>query len=115
MTSPEIPVRGVELDSATRCRHYHGPSDIIAIRMRCCGSYYACIDCHFELVGHPAAVWPRDEWQTPAVLCGLCKAELSVREYMDCGSTCPRCRAAFNPGCRNHYHLYFEMEPESSR
>ena len=45
-------VRGVELDAQTRCGHYHGSTDIIAIKMKCCGEYYACKDCHIELAGH---------------------------------------------------------------
>jgi uncharacterized CHY-type Zn-finger protein len=34
---------------------------------------------------------------------------LSIHEYLACGNTCPTCQAAFNPGCANHYPLYFEM------
>ena len=39
-------VLGVNLDPQTRCEHYHGPTDIIAIKMKCCGRYYACKECH---------------------------------------------------------------------
>ena len=102
-------VHGLDLDPHTRCRHYHTEKDVIAMKMRCCGAYYACIDCHTALAGHPAEVWPENEWQTPAVLCGVCKTELSIHEYLDSNSCCPHCQAAFNPGCRNHYHLYFEQ------
>jgi uncharacterized CHY-type Zn-finger protein len=28
---------------------------------------------------------------------------------LKCDSICPRCAGAFNPGCANHYHLYFEV------
>ena len=63
---------------------------------------------HDALADHPAKVWPAAEWDQPAVLCGVCGGELSVREYMGCGNRCPACGAAFNPGCRLHYHLYFE-------
>lgn len=101
-------VHGLDLDANTRCRHYHSEKDVIAIKMRCCEAYYACIDCHASLAGHAAAVWPQSECQTPAVLCGVCKTELSIDEYLNANNRCPRCQAAFNPGCRNHYHLYFE-------
>jgi len=101
-------VRGVGLDAQTRCGHYHGATDIIATKMKCCGEYYACKDCHIELAGHPIIVWPVSEWDCAAILCGACGAELTIREYMRCQSCCPQCGARFNPGCRKHYHFYFE-------
>jgi uncharacterized CHY-type Zn-finger protein len=107
---PNFPnVRGVNLDRQTRCEHYHGPTDIIAIKMKCCGVYYACKDCHVELADHPIAVWPEIEWEQPAVLCGACDSELTIHEYMRSGSRCPVCKAHFNPGCRNHYSYYFQI------
>jgi len=113
-TPHEVPVKGLDLDSNTRCLHYRGPADVIAIKMRCCETYYACIECHTALAGHSAKVWPRSQWQEKAVLCGVCATELSVLEYLDSGNRCPHCAAHFNPGCRNHYDLYFEM-PAVSR
>jgi uncharacterized CHY-type Zn-finger protein len=109
-TQRQVLVCGVDLDADTRCRHYRSAVDVIAIKMRCCETYYACIDCHRGIAGHPAAAWPRGEWDNKAVLCGVCRAEMTVREYMDCGNRCPACQAQFNPGCRNHYHLYFEED-----
>jgi len=38
-----------------------GPTDIVAIQMRCCGLFYACKDCHLALADHPIAVWPQSE------------------------------------------------------
>jgi uncharacterized CHY-type Zn-finger protein len=81
--------------------------DVIAIKMKCCGIYYACKDCHMALAGHPISVWPRDEFQQQAILCGTCKRELTIQEYMQCDSRCPHCGAAFNPACANHHHFYF--------
>jgi uncharacterized CHY-type Zn-finger protein len=107
-----IPVKGALLDEQTRCPHYHSPNDIIAIRMKCCEEYYACIDCHHELAMHPAEVWPAKEFDTKAVLCGACYQELTINEYLRSNHQCPYCEAAFNPGCRHHYHLYFEMKDE---
>ena len=49
-----------------------------------------------------------DRFDDAAVLCGVCRTELSVASYLDRADTCPACGAAFNPGCRNHHHLYFE-------
>jgi uncharacterized CHY-type Zn-finger protein len=102
-------VRGVNLDPQTRCEHYHGPNDIVAIKMKCCGIYYACKDCHAALADHPSEVWPEREWGQRAIFCGACGTELSIHQYMQCSSQCPSCHGQFNPGCRNHYHLYFQI------
>ncbi len=110
MASSRPQVNGVGLDAQTRCVHYNKSVDVIAIKMKCCGAYYACKDCHDALAGHAIEVWPRDEWDQPAVLCGVCGVEMTVREYLGCSNQCPGCGASFNPGCRNHYHFYFEDE-----
>jgi uncharacterized CHY-type Zn-finger protein len=102
-------VLGVDLDPETRCAHYRSSLDIIAIKTKCCGVYYACKDCHEALANHSLDVWPASDWDQTAVLCGVCGSELSVVEYMECGNECPSCKAKFNPGCRNHYHFYFEQ------
>jgi uncharacterized CHY-type Zn-finger protein len=102
-------VLGIDLDEQTRCRHYHSPQDIIAIKMKCCGEYYACKECHAALAAHETKVWPRNEWLQLAVLCGSCRNELTITQYIHCSSNCPICDAEFNPGCRNHYHFYFEQ------
>jgi uncharacterized CHY-type Zn-finger protein len=110
MTEPRPQVNGIDIDGETRCRHYNKPVDIIAIKMKCCGTYYACKDCHDALAGHTIQVWQRSEWNEQAVLCGACGAELSIRQYLDCDNVCPACKSPFNPSCRNHYHYYFEPE-----
>jgi len=101
-------VRGLDLDPETRCAHWRSALDIIAIKMRCCGVYHACRDCHDALADHPATVWPRAEWNESAVLCGACGTEISIEAYLACDNRCPTCAAAFNPGCKLHRHLYFE-------
>jgi uncharacterized CHY-type Zn-finger protein len=107
---PILPdVRGVKLDPQTRCEHYHGPADIIAIKMKCCGLYYACKDCHAALSDHETQVWPVNEWNRQAILCGACGTELTIHQYMHCESRCPVCHERFNPACRNHYHFYFQV------
>ncbi len=102
-------VTGVGIDGETRCAHWHSPLDVIAIRFRCCGDWYPCSECHAEAASHDVQVWPRDEFDVEAVLCGKCGRKLSVNEYLDCGYVCPECGAGFNPGCSRHLHLYFEM------
>jgi len=59
----EPEVRGVVMDAETRCIHYHSALDIIAIKMACCGVYYACKDCHEVLAGHAIEVWPHSQWK----------------------------------------------------
>lgn len=103
-----IDVRGIDVDSQTRCAHYHLPVDVIAIKMKCCGIFYACKDCHDALAGHPIRVWPSAEWNAHAILCGVCGHTLTIHSYMHCDNSCPQCSAPFNPGCRNHYQFYFE-------
>ena len=99
-----------ELDGQTRCKHWYSPLDIIAIKMPCCGKYFSCFECHRENTDHAAKVWRRSQFASEfAVLCGSCKIELTVEQYLGSGSTCPRCQAAFNPRCSAHYHLYFEQ------
>jgi uncharacterized CHY-type Zn-finger protein len=107
MLLPCDAVRGIDLDAQTRCVHYRTALDIIAIKMKCCGVYYACKECHEALTDHPIEVWPQAEWNELAVLCGACRHELSIGQYMESGYACPCCRALFNPGCRNHYQFYF--------
>jgi uncharacterized CHY-type Zn-finger protein len=89
--------------------------DIVAIKMACCGVYYACKDCHVALAGHAIAVWARGEWDARAVLCGACGVEMTIREYMECGARCLGCGAEFNPGCRGHWRFYFEGEKEQKK
>ena len=106
-------VAGIDLDAQTRCAHWRTPLDIVAIKMKCCGVYYACKDCHDALAGHPIAVWPRGEWDERAILCGACGTQLSIRRYLEGANECPACRALFNPGCRHHHHFYFETAQAS--
>jgi len=108
MTKPHPHVNGVELDAQTRCAHYHSSLDIVAIKMKCCDVYYACKDCHDTLADHAIEIWPRSEWNRQAILCGACATELTIQQYLDSANQCPRCKAPFNPGCRNHHHFYFE-------
>src|SRR5215470_430057 len=103
------PVSGLLVDEQTRCEHYNGPLDVIAIKFKCCGKWYPCFECHAERADHVATVWPLEEFRERAVLCGVCGRQLTVEEYLDCGNLCPTCNAPFNPGCARHRHLYFEQ------
>jgi uncharacterized CHY-type Zn-finger protein len=71
--------------------------------------YYACKDCHAALADHPIDVWLATEWDQTAVRCGSCSRECTIRQYVESDARCPSCGAPFNPGCRNHYHFYFQV------
>ncbi|UTH14234.1 CHY zinc finger protein [Macrococcus equipercicus] len=104
-------VFGSTVDNETRCIHYHQPEDVIAIKFNCCSKYYPCYKCHQENEAHSIIPWPKDDWDKQAILCGSCKMELTINDYM-AAVQCPHCAAPFNPRCSNHYHLYFDMTGE---
>ncbi|KEO75587.1 chromophore lyase [Anditalea andensis] len=104
-----VNVYGQSVDDQTRCVHWHSDLDIIAIKFKCCNRYYPCFSCHEEETDHEHQVWPRSEFDQNAILCGVCRKELSIEDYMASGNICPHCTSHFNPGCSNHYYLYFEV------
>ncbi|CAN8105289.1 unnamed protein product [Discula destructiva] len=106
-TKPKV--HGLEVSPLTQCAHWHSDRDVIAIKHKCCGAYYACISCHAALADHAPEVWLLGERDVGAVLCGRCGREWTVAEYLGCRGACPGCEAAFNPGCARHYEMYFEM------
>ncbi|CAI6340938.1 unnamed protein product [Periconia digitata] len=108
-------VSGLSLTPSTQCQHYHSPLDIIAIQHFCCRKFYACAKCHETLETHHPEVWPRDQREAKAVLCGKCGRVLGVNEYMACGSQCPGCGEGFNPACKGHWSLYFEMGDDGDK
>jgi uncharacterized CHY-type Zn-finger protein len=103
-------VHGRTVDAQTRCVHYHSPLDIVAIRFFCCGKYYPCYQCHNEAEDHIPQVWPRHRFHERAILCGVCRTELSIERYR-AADRCPECGSVFNPGCASHAHLYFDVSP----
>jgi uncharacterized CHY-type Zn-finger protein len=109
LPSMNMVIKGKLTDDHTRCIHYHSPLDVIAIKFKCCDTYYPCYYCHSEDAGHPLQRWKRKEFDTKAILCGECKKEMTINEYMANDNKCPNCSTAFNPRCSNHNHLYFEM------
>ena len=102
-------VKGKTIDDHTRCIHFQSPLDVIAIKFKCCGEYYPCYTCHMEEADHEAQVWRKNEFGTQAILCGICKNEMTIATYLETKDHCPFCHASFNPNCSNHYHLYFEI------
>lgn len=104
-----IVVKGKTVDEQTRCTHYHSLLDVIAIKFKCCDTYYPCFYCHEETAGHKAEVWSKNEFDTKAILCGVCRHEMTINQYQHSNYQCPNCSNSFNPKCSNHNHLYFEV------
>jgi len=102
-----VPLRGVAVGPETRCAHYDGPRDVIAIRFACCEVYYPCIECHAVTTDHPATSWPHARRHESVVLCGACDRTMAATAYLQADHTCPHCGAAFNPGCAAHHDRYF--------
>ena len=103
-----LQIYGLTVDDQTRCEHYHSPLDVIAIKFKCCDKFYPCYQCHQACEQHPIERWPSDEFDQQAILCGVCRTTLSIRQYMSV-THCPHCGAQFNSGCRKHYALYFDI------
>ncbi|AMG61275.1 hypothetical protein H6Y62_10515 [Staphylococcus lugdunensis] len=99
-------VYGSIVDHETRCIHYHTQLDIIAIKFKCCQKYYPCYQCHNEHELHEIERWPEHEFDIKAVMCGVCRHEMTINKYMLI-ENCPQCSAHFNNRCKFHYHLYF--------
>jgi uncharacterized CHY-type Zn-finger protein len=104
-------VYGFPIDDQTRCVHYHGPTDVVAIKFPCCERFYPCFFCHEETADHPALRWSVEALDEPAILCGVCQHVLTIRCYLRSKYHCPFCGTAFNPGCAHHTHLYFAFDP----
>ncbi|GAE95282.1 hypothetical protein JCM21714_4502 [Gracilibacillus boraciitolerans JCM 21714] len=105
-----INVLGAVKDKQTRCEHYDKINDIIAIKFKCCETYYPCYKCHEEEADHRVQVWRREEFDHKAILCGKCGGEeLTITDYLSSNSSCPCCNSSFNPGCQKHIYLYFEV------
>lgn len=100
-------VRGLAVDADTRCAHYDDDHDVIAIAFPCCEPFYPCFRCHDAVADHDRERWPADRFDETAVLCGACSELLAIEAYLD-ADACPQCGHAFNPGCADHYGLYFE-------
>lgn len=105
MTEPQV--YGLTVDDQTRCVHYATARDVVALKFGCCERYFPCFYCHDETADHRRQPWPKSRLSEPAVLCGVCKTELIIEQYLN-AVRCPACHTEFNPGCSAHYGIYFE-------
>lgn len=103
-----VNIYGPTVDDESRCIHYQTQLDIIAIKFKCCNKYYPCYKCHNEAASHTIQRWDSSEFNEKAILCGVCKHEMTINEYMMI-EACPNCDAHFNNRCKYHYHHYFSI------
>jgi uncharacterized CHY-type Zn-finger protein len=89
-------VLGMDVDWQNRCEHYTSPLDVVAFRYKCCGLYYACVKCHEVLAGHEIVIWDKTDYETLGVLCGICRTEFTIGEYLASDDRCPNCKTLFN-------------------
>lgn len=106
-TDRPVAVLGATVDDQTRCVHYRSDLDVVAMQFHCCREFYPCFRCHAEATDHPPSAWPREHFDTHAVICGVCRETMAISTYLDAES-CPACDAAFNPGCALHSSIYFD-------
>ncbi|KAL6451392.1 HOT13 Helper of Tim protein 13 [Candida maltosa Xu316] len=106
--APSVLLKGQLTDNHTRCVHYHLDVDVVAIKFKCCNTYYPCYKCHEELTTH--SIQRFDNLQEKVILCGECYNELTMEEYFNCGYKCIHCHANFNPRCESHYGIYFDLK-----
>ncbi|GMA92604.1 CHY zinc finger protein [Homoserinibacter gongjuensis] len=92
LESHGVRIHGLPVDAETRCVHWHGPTDVVAIRFPCCDRFYPCHDCHEAVADHPAAVWPVRRREEHAILCGMCGTTHAIATYLAVEG-CPNCRA----------------------
>lgn len=107
-------VYGLLINENTGCLHHDSSLDVIAIKFKCCMRYYACYSCHLALADHPAERWHSDEFHRNAILCGQCRTEMTIQQYILCKNECLNCKSQFNSKCELHWDKYFITELESS-
>ncbi|SCW00834.1 LAFE_0C13036g1_1 [Lachancea fermentati] len=108
-------IRGDLVDEESRCVHWHSPLDVIAIKFKCCKTYYACYTCHQSLESHKVEKYSlKEDNNEHLVICGVCKTTMTFDTYRSNSGderslSCYACHAEFNPGCKLHYSEYFDM------
>ncbi|CCC41363.1 CHY zinc finger protein [Haloquadratum walsbyi] len=66
---------GVSVDAETRCAHWTGPSDVIALRFGCCEVFSPCYRCHLAVVAHAQTTQLLSSVRSPNDRNDLCHTE----------------------------------------
>lgn len=108
-------VRGFPIDNETRCIHWKGPNDIIALKFKCCPTvFFPCYTCHNVATTHKIEKFDLNiDYNVKCILCGHCKSQLTFKQYTTFQNDlqCPMCKHKFNQSCKLHYNLYFNNIP----
>jgi uncharacterized CHY-type Zn-finger protein len=105
-------VLGIDVDWQNRCEHCTSPLDVVAFRYKCCGLYYACVKCHEVLAGHEIVIWDEMDDETLGVLCGICRTEFTIGEYLAGDNRCLNCKTVFNREIKgSEVPMLFEGRP----
>ena len=93
------------------CPHWHSVKDVVALKCPCHGDFHPCLLCHEDKYARAPERWKKELWEDEeAILCRMCGTSMTIGDYMRGNSACPECNAGFNPGCKDHWHLYFVMD-----
>ncbi len=95
------------VDDEGRCTHWHGPDDVLWLRLACCSSFWPCRACHDEATSHGPRTWPPGA-NAKALRCGRCRHAFHIQGYLANPDACPACGGAFNPACWTHHDQYFD-------
>ncbi|WP_094770285.1 CHY zinc finger protein [Microbacterium gorillae] len=106
-------LHGAAVDAQSRCVHHAGPTDVVALRLPCCGRWYGCAACHDADADHARRTWPAATGE-PVACCGACGHLMDAARYL-AAEACPECAHPFNPGCRAHHDRYFGFVPGQTR
>lgn len=75
-------VYGLLIDIEICCCYYFIEEDIIVIKFKCCNKYYLCYKCYNEFEKYVIKCWFEFLFNEKVILCGVCKYELIINEYM---------------------------------
>lgn len=102
-------MKGLEVDSKSRCKHWHSEVDIVSLRFPKDEVFYPCYECYEAIHQKLPPKWKKENFdEALAILCGNCGTAMHVSTYLNAANTCPTCQHPFNPGCAKHYPYYFE-------
>ncbi|SQA00231.1 zinc finger protein [Staphylococcus aureus] len=101
-------VYGSLIDTETRCRIILPKKILLQLNLNVVINTIHAISAIMSLKKHAIKRWSEPSFNEKAILCGVCKHELTINEYMMV-ERCPNCQSRFNNRCKYHYHIYFEI------
>src|SRR5699024_7970441 len=99
---------GKLMDIETRCKSYVSVKDFMEIKFYRCNTFYTFFTGDREQVNHALGNCPKEKFNTKAILCGVCRTEMTIETYMN-HNACPECGSVYNENCQLHYPIYFDV------